>query len=75
MALSVLRHRYSPPLVFVPEYVNIYSCDTCELKVEELNIKPKHWKDLLTDEPFVRKDIIDIQVTFVTFRHFRNVLF
>ena len=29
--------------------------------VEELNIKPKFWKDLLTDEPFTRKDIIHIQ--------------
>lgn len=29
--------------------------------VERLNIKPGHWKDLVTDEPFVRKDIITIQ--------------
>ena len=29
--------------------------------MEELNIKPKFWKDLLTDEPFTRKDIIHIQ--------------
>ena len=29
--------------------------------VEELNIKTKNWKDLLTDEPFQRKDIITIQ--------------
>lgn len=29
--------------------------------VEQLNIKPKYWKDLLTDEPFTRKDIIHIQ--------------
>lgn len=29
--------------------------------IEELNIKPKFWKDLLTDEPFSRKDIIHLQ--------------
>jgi peptidyl-prolyl cis-trans isomerase-like protein 2 len=29
--------------------------------VEELNIKAKNWKDLLTDEPFQRKDIITLQ--------------
>ncbi|XP_059168026.1 RING-type E3 ubiquitin-protein ligase PPIL2-like [Physella acuta] len=36
---------------------NVYSYDA----VERLNIKPSHWKDLLTDEPFTRKDIITIQ--------------
>jgi peptidyl-prolyl cis-trans isomerase-like protein 2 len=30
--------------------------------VERLNIKAKFWKDLMTDEPFTRKDIITIQV-------------
>lgn len=30
--------------------------------LQELNIKPKYWKDLLTDEPFTRKDIIHLQV-------------
>lgn len=30
--------------------------------VEQLNVKPKNFKDLLTDEPFTRKDIITIQV-------------
>jgi len=29
--------------------------------VETLNIKPNFWKDLVTDEPFTRKDIITIQ--------------
>lgn len=37
---------------------NVY----CWEAVEELNVKPKNWKDLLTDEPFTRKDIIHIQV-------------
>ena len=30
--------------------------------VEELNIKPRFWKDLLTDQPFSRKDLIHLQV-------------
>jgi len=29
--------------------------------VEQLNIKPNFWKDLITDELFIRKDIITIQ--------------
>ena len=29
--------------------------------VNELNIKPRNWKDLLTEEPFAREDIIHIQ--------------
>ncbi|GAX84854.1 hypothetical protein CEUSTIGMA_g12275.t1 [Chlamydomonas eustigma] len=36
---------------------NVY----CWEAVEELNIKAKSWKDLLTDEPISRKDIIHIQ--------------
>jgi len=26
-----------------------------------LNIKPQNWNDLMTDEPFVKKDIIMLQ--------------
>jgi peptidyl-prolyl cis-trans isomerase-like protein 2 len=37
---------------------NVYSYDA----LDELCIKPKNWKDLLTDEPFTRKDIIHLQV-------------
>jgi hypothetical protein len=37
---------------------NVYSSEA----VEELNAKAKNWKDLLTGEPFTRKDIITIQV-------------
>ncbi len=33
----------------------------CLQAIEELNIKPRFWKDLLTDEPFTRKDIIHLQ--------------
>ncbi len=29
--------------------------------IEELNIKQKYWKDLLTDDAFTRKDIIHLQ--------------
>ena len=29
--------------------------------VKQLNISAQNWKDLLTDEPFKRKDIITIQ--------------
>ncbi|CEG69871.1 Putative Peptidyl-prolyl cis-trans isomerase-like 2 [Rhizopus microsporus] len=36
---------------------NVFAYDT----IEKLNVKAKHWKDLLTDEPFTRKDIIMIQ--------------
>mmetsp|Transcript_30121 Transcript_30121/g.57842 ORF Transcript_30121/g.57842 Transcript_30121/m.57842 type:complete len:606 (+) Transcript_30121:83-1900(+) len=33
----------------------------CMQAIEELNIKCKNWKDLITDEPFTRKDLIHIQ--------------
>ncbi|CAG8490353.1 6447_t:CDS:10 [Acaulospora colombiana] len=36
---------------------NVYTYEA----IERLNIKSKNWKDLLTDEPFTRKDIITIQ--------------
>lgn len=36
---------------------NVYSFDA----VDELNIRSKYWKDLLSDTPFTRKDIITIQ--------------
>jgi peptidyl-prolyl cis-trans isomerase-like protein 2 len=35
----------------------VYAFDT----IEELNVKTKNWKDLLTDEPFKRKDLITLQ--------------
>jgi peptidyl-prolyl cis-trans isomerase-like protein 2 len=37
---------------------NVFAFDT----IEKLNINAKHWRDLLNDEPFTRKDIIMIQV-------------
>ncbi|KAJ0102697.1 hypothetical protein Patl1_04374 [Pistacia atlantica] len=30
--------------------------------IKELNIKTKNWKELLTDEPFTKEDLITIQV-------------
>ncbi|KAK9818308.1 hypothetical protein WJX72_010373 [[Myrmecia] bisecta] len=44
-------------IVAVKTSGNVYSWEA----VEELNIKPKFYKDLLSDEPFTRKDIIQIQ--------------
>ncbi|KAK1268926.1 Peptidyl-prolyl cis-trans isomerase-like 2 [Acorus gramineus] len=32
-----------------------------EVAIKELNIKPKNWKELLTDEPFKKEDLITIQ--------------
>lgn len=36
---------------------NVFSMEA----VEQLNIKTKNWKDLISDEPFERKDIITLQ--------------
>lgn len=36
---------------------NVYSMEA----VEQLNIKNKNWKDLITDTPFERKDIVTLQ--------------
>lgn len=36
---------------------NVYSYEA----VERLNIKTRHWQDLMNDEPFKKKDIITIQ--------------
>lgn len=33
----------------------------CHEAIKELNIKTKNWKELLTDEPFTKEDIITIQ--------------
>lgn len=49
--------------------------------MEQLNIKSKSWKDLLTDEPFERKDLIELQnpanvdkFNLSTFHHLKNNL-
>eukprot|EP00658_Telonema_sp_P-2_P046991 TRINITY_DN3541_c0_g1_i2.p1 TRINITY_DN3541_c0_g1~~TRINITY_DN3541_c0_g1_i2.p1 ORF type:complete len:577 (-),score=176.64 TRINITY_DN3541_c0_g1_i2:373-2103(-) len=36
---------------------NVYSMDA----IQELCIKPKNWRDLVDDSPFVRSDLIDLQ--------------
>jgi peptidyl-prolyl cis-trans isomerase-like protein 2 len=36
---------------------NVFSYEA----IEKLNMKSKNWKDLLTDEPFTRKDLITLQ--------------
>lgn len=50
---------------------NVFAYDT----IEKLNIKAKHWRDLINDEPFTRKDIIMIQVkyTWILFKTKQNI--
>jgi len=45
-------------IVAVKPSGNVYEAET----IERLNAKTKNWRDLLTDEPFTRKDIIDLHV-------------
>lgn len=40
---------------------NVFSHDA----VQQFNVKLKSWRDLITEEPFTRKDIITIQVHFL----------
>ena len=47
----------STHLVAIKTSGNVYAYEA----VQELNIKPRFMKDLLTDQPFTRKDIIHIQ--------------
>ena len=44
-------------IVAIANTGNVFSYDA----VEQLNIKAKNWKELLTDKPFSRNDIITIQ--------------
>lgn len=46
------------PLVAIRGTGNVY----CRETIDRLNIKPGHWFDLMTDEPFTRADLITIQV-------------
>ncbi|GMJ08051.1 PLANT U-BOX 49, plant U-box 49 [Hibiscus trionum] len=48
------------------EYTHIVAVKTtgnvfCYEAIKELNIKTKNWKELLTDEPFTKEDIITVQ--------------
>lgn len=47
------------PIVAIKSSGNVFSKET----VERLNIKPGHWRDLVTDEKFSLADIITIQVS------------
>lgn len=44
-------------IVFVKPTGNVFSMEA----IEELNVRAKYWKDLVSSEPFEKKDIIDIQ--------------
>ena len=47
----------STHIVAVKSSGNVYSFQA----IDELCVKPKHWRDLLTDEKFTRKDLVTIQ--------------
>lgn len=49
-------------IVAVGKTGNVFSYEA----IRELNIKPKIWKELLTDEPFSKEDLITIQVSAYT---------
>ncbi|XP_064620477.1 RING-type E3 ubiquitin-protein ligase PPIL2-like [Lineus longissimus] len=62
-------------IVAVKPTGNVYCYDA----VERLNIKPQHYKDLVSDAPFTRKDIITLQdpsnldkFNFAMFYHVKN---
>jgi peptidyl-prolyl cis-trans isomerase-like 2 len=61
-------NRYQCPALFRPFTKNshVVAIATtgnvfCFEAIEQLNIKTKNWKDLISDQPFARKDIITIQ--------------
>ncbi|CAA6662985.1 unnamed protein product [Spirodela intermedia] len=68
------------------EYTHIVAVKTtgnvfCYEAIKELNIKTKNWKELLTDEPFTKDDLITIQnpnaidsKVIVDFDHIKNSL-
>ncbi|XP_060843545.1 RING-type E3 ubiquitin-protein ligase PPIL2 [Rhopalosiphum padi] len=51
---SLTKHSH---IVAIKTTGNVFSYEA----IEQLNIKTKNWKDLLTDEPFLRKDMITLQ--------------
>lgn len=51
----------SSVIVVIRTTGNVYSQDA----VEELNLKRSHLKDLLNDVPFLRRDIITLQVCLI----------
>ncbi|CAH2217332.1 jg5642 [Pararge aegeria aegeria] len=79
---------YHCPVLFKPFTKNSYIVAVrtsgnvyCYEAVEQLNIKGKNWKDLISDTPFTRSDIITIQdpnnlgkFNISTFHHIKNNL-
>lgn len=64
-------------IVAVATTGNVFSMEA----VEQLNIKAKNWKDLITDQPFERKDLITLQdpndlskFNIASFHHIQNNL-
>ncbi|XP_046840924.1 RING-type E3 ubiquitin-protein ligase PPIL2-like [Xenia sp. Carnegie-2017] len=64
-------------IVAIKKTGNVFSFEA----VEQLNIKTRNFKDLLTDEPFLRKDILTIQdptnlekFNLASFHHLKNNL-
>lgn len=51
----------SSHIVAVKPSGNVYAYEA----IDELNLKPRFMKDLLTDQPFTKSDIITIQVSLV----------
>ena len=47
----------STHIVAVKTTGNVY----CYQAIDELCVKPKNWKDLITDEKFTRKDLVTLQ--------------
>lgn len=48
-------------IVFIKTSGHVYCYDA----IEELNIKSKSWKCLISNKPFTRADIITIQVEYI----------
>ena len=68
---------YSTHVAAIKTTGNVFSYEA----IEELNIKPKSFKDLLSDEPYLRKDLIIIQdpketdkFNLNSFHHIKNSL-
>ncbi|KAJ0040885.1 hypothetical protein Pint_27895 [Pistacia integerrima] len=62
-----------PSVAYVWTTGNVFYYDLCVVglssllvillqEIKELNIKTKNWKELLTDEPFTKEDLITVQV-------------
>lgn len=61
---SYLSPRFTILLVSYLHVICTNSLVFASQAIKELNLKTKNWKELLTDEPFRREDIITIQVLY-----------